>query len=140
MVNRVILGKLEDIEDEFLHFDSVRLFRLADAPCRIHVRDLLFGNVMLQHFLLSADYGAQEVDTEEVIANVSSVEGQASVRVALLSGSQSDLAILDNLGKEGESLILYFLRIEILLNLLDSDLVLYKRLRPLPWGRLFQPL
>jgi hypothetical protein len=119
-----LLCELEDVENEFFHFDSVGFVWFANFAGRVDVWNLLFGNVMLQHSFLTTwkdniifennfskdklmekfgnrpDHFAKELRREEMIANISSTECKSSISVSLLGRRQCDFTVLYHLHAE----------------------------------------
>ena len=96
-----VLGEAEDVEDELLHLDAVGLLRTDDGAVGAHVRDLLLGDVVDQLALVLVANAPQEVEREEVDAEVGRPVRQGVVRVAEPGGRRSDFRILNNLKQRG---------------------------------------
>ena len=93
-----VAGEAEDVEDELLHLDAVGLLRLVQlAALQVHEGDLLLGDVVHQLLLVGADHALQEVQGEEVDAQVGGGVGEVAVGVAELCRLGGDLGILYHL-------------------------------------------
>ena len=90
-----LFGHLKDVEDELLELDPVGRRRLDQPAARTHVGNLLLSHVMHKGVVIFAHRG-DEIHRQEVLNNISILEGEASVRAALLGQLLGHFAVLHN--------------------------------------------